>query len=62
MSRPANRKLHPAPERSTDLEELDRWLHTAEPGFDCTGTPLWDGSHLDLHYAVSALLAAESRQ
>jgi hypothetical protein len=54
-------KLHPSPDRSTDLEELDRWLHTAEPGFDNTGTPLWDGSHLDLHCAVSALLAAESR-
>jgi hypothetical protein len=53
-------KLDPAPDRSADLEEIDRWLATAEPGFDRTGTPLWDGSHLDLHHAVSAMLAVET--
>lgn len=53
-------KMHPAPERSADLEALDRWLATAEPGFDPAGTPLWDGSHLDLHYAVSSMLSAHS--
>lgn len=51
-------KLNSAPDRSADLEALDRWLHTTEPGFDHAGTPLWDGSHLDLHDAVSALLTA----
>jgi hypothetical protein len=50
-------KMHAAPDRSVDLDELDRWLATAEPGFDRAGTPLWDGSHLDLHHAVSAMLA-----
>lgn len=53
-------KLQPSPERSVALEELDRWLRTTEPGFDRAGTPLWDGSPLDLHAAVSALLAAET--
>jgi hypothetical protein len=51
-------KLHAAPGRCADLEALDHWLRTEEPGFDRTGTPLWDGSHLDLHHAVSAMLAA----
>jgi hypothetical protein len=53
-------KLPTVPDRSCDLEELDRWLATTEPGFDHTGTPLWDGSRLDLHYAVSSMLAWES--
>jgi hypothetical protein len=53
-------KLHPAPGRSTDVEELDHWLHTDEPGFDNVSTPLWDGSRLDLHSAVSGILARES--
>jgi hypothetical protein len=50
--------MHLAPDRGADLEELDRWLATTEPGIDYAGTPLWDGSRLDLHYAVSSLLAA----
>lgn len=53
-------KMNAAPDRSVDFEELDRWLATAEPGFDPAGTPLWDGSHLDLHHAVSSMLAAHS--
>jgi hypothetical protein len=53
-------RMQPAPDRSVDLEELDRWLATTEPGFDRTGTPLWDGSRLDLHAAVSWMLARES--
>jgi hypothetical protein len=53
-------KMQAAPDRSVDLEELDRWLATAEPGFDHTGTPLWDGSRLDLHSTVSWMLARES--
>jgi hypothetical protein len=50
-------KMHPVPDRGADLEELDHWLATAEPGFDPAGTPLWDGSQLDLHSTVSALLS-----
>jgi hypothetical protein len=50
--------LHPTPDRSTNLEELDHWLRTAEPGLD-RGTPLWDGSRLDLEYAVNSMLSAE---
>jgi hypothetical protein len=53
-------KMQPAPDRSVDLEELDRWLATAEPGFDHAGTPLSDGSRLDLHSTVSWMLARES--
>jgi hypothetical protein len=53
-------QLHPSPDRGADLEALDRWLATAEQGFDRAGTPLWNGSHLDLHHAVGAMLAAES--
>jgi hypothetical protein len=52
-------KLHPAPERSEDLEAIDHWLRTAEPGFDRDGTPLWDGSRLDLDLVLSWMFAAE---
>jgi hypothetical protein len=52
-------QLHPAPGRIGDLEEIDHWLRTAEPGFDRVGTPLWDGSRLDLDAAVSSMLAWE---
>jgi hypothetical protein len=53
-------KLHQAPDRTTELETLDHWLHTAEPGFNRNATPLWDGSRLDLRHAVSCMLAMES--
>jgi hypothetical protein len=52
-------KLHAAPERSTDLEAIDHWLHTIEPGFDRNGTPLWDGSPLDLQVAVDWIWMSE---
>jgi hypothetical protein len=52
-------KLHPAPERSDDLEAMDHYLRTAEPGFDRDGTPLWDGSRLDLDLVLSWMFAVE---
>jgi hypothetical protein len=52
--------MQPAPDRGADLEALERWLDTAEPGFGRDGTPLWDGSPLDLHSTVSWLLTVES--
>jgi hypothetical protein len=52
-------KLHPAPERGDDLEAVDHWLRTAEPGFDRDGTPTWDGSHLDQDLVLSWMFAVE---
>jgi hypothetical protein len=52
-------KLHPAPERSGDLEAIDHWLRTAEPGFDRDGYPQWDGSRMDLDVVLSSMLVAE---
>jgi hypothetical protein len=52
-------KLHPAPERAGDLEEIDHWLSTAEPGFDRDGNPKWDGSRMDLDDVLSSMLLAE---
>jgi hypothetical protein len=51
--------MHPAPDRSADLEALEHWS-TTEPDFDHP-IPLWDSSRLDLDYAVSAMLARDSR-
>jgi hypothetical protein len=52
-------KLEPVPARCADFEEIERWLHTSELGFDRAGTPVWDGSHLHLGVAVDALYAAQ---
>jgi hypothetical protein len=52
-------KLHPAPERSDDLDAVDHWLRTAEPGFDRDGTPTWDGSRLDHDLVLSWMFAVE---
>jgi hypothetical protein len=54
-------KLEPVPARcaDADFEEVERWLHTAEPGFDRAGTPVWDGSRLHLGVAIDALYAAQ---
>jgi hypothetical protein len=52
-------KLEPVPMRCADFEEIERWLHTTEPGFDRAGTPVWDGSRLHLGVAVDALYAAQ---
>jgi hypothetical protein len=48
-------KLHPTPDRGADLEELDHWLRTADPGFH-RDFPLWDGSPLDLEFALNSML------
>jgi hypothetical protein len=53
-------KLHPAPDRGNDLEAVDHWLRTAEPGFDRDGTPTWDGSRLDNDLVLSWMFAVES--
>jgi hypothetical protein len=55
-------KLDPVPSRSDDFDAIERWLHTAEPGFDSTGTPVWDGSRLHLGDAIDALYAAQNRR
>jgi hypothetical protein len=52
-------KLCPAPERSVDLEEIDHWLRTADPGFDHDGNPQWDGSRMNLDDVLSSMLVAE---
>jgi hypothetical protein len=52
-------QLEPVPMRCADFEEIERWLHTTEPGFDRAGTPVWDGSRLHLGVAVDALVAAQ---
>ncbi len=52
-------KLHPAPGRDGDLEAIDQWLNTNEPGFDRSGTPLWDGSRLDLDLVLTWMHAID---
>ena len=52
-------KLHPAPRRDFDLEAVDQWLNTNEPSFDRDGTPLWDGSRLDLDLALTWMHAMD---
>ncbi len=53
-------QILPAPERSADLESLDHWLRSVEPGFDRNGTPLWDGSRFDLDEVMSWMLISQS--
>jgi hypothetical protein len=53
-------KLEPVPGRSIDFDAIERWLHTAEPGFDRAGTPVWDGSRLHLADAIDALYMAQN--
>jgi hypothetical protein len=52
-------RLPPTPERGGDLETIEHWLSTAEPGLDPRGTPLWDGSRLDLDAAVNGIWMSE---
>jgi hypothetical protein len=52
-------KLHPSPERGNDLEAVDHWLRTAEPDSDRNGTPIWDGSHLDLDLVLSWMFSSQ---
>jgi hypothetical protein len=52
-------RLPPTPERSGDPEAINRWLRTTEPGLDRRGTPLWDGSRLDLDAAVNGIWMSE---
>jgi hypothetical protein len=54
-------KLDPVPARSDDFEAIERWLRTTTPGFDGTGTPVWDGSRLHLADAVNWLVSAHNR-
>jgi Domain of unknown function (DUF222)/HNH endonuclease len=51
--------LRPTPERG-DLEAIEHWLRTDEPGFDREGTPRWDGSRFDLDEVLSWMWIAES--
>jgi hypothetical protein len=53
-------KLEPVPGRGDAFEEIERWLHTTEPGFDGAGTPVWDGSRLHLGVAIDWLYRARS--
>ncbi|MFV8756449.1 DUF222 domain-containing protein [Nannocystaceae bacterium ST9] len=53
-------ELRPNPDRGDDLEAIDRWLRTDEPGFDREGTPLWDGSRFDLDEVLSWMWVADS--
>jgi hypothetical protein len=55
----AGLKLHPSPDRGNDLEAVDHWLRTAEPGYDRNGNPTWDGSRLDLDLTLSWMFAVE---
>jgi hypothetical protein len=51
-------KLDPVPARDEDIEAIERWLRSTEPGFDHAGTPVWDGSRLHLRDAVNWLCSA----
>jgi hypothetical protein len=53
-------KLEPVPGRDDAFDEIERWLHTTEPGFDGAGTPVWDGSRLHLGVAIDWLYRARS--
>jgi hypothetical protein len=50
-------KLEPVPARESDIDEIERWLHTTQPGFDSAGTPMWDGSRLHLAEAIDWLIS-----
>jgi hypothetical protein len=54
-------RLDPVPERSEDIEAIERWLHGTDPGFDRAGTPVWDGSPLRLADAVNWLYSMHPR-
>jgi hypothetical protein len=53
-------KLESVPARSDDFGQIERWLHTTEPGFDGAGTPVWDGSRLHLGDAIDSMYAAQT--
>ena len=53
-------RLRPSPDRGGDLEAIDCWLRSAEPGFDADATPRWDGSRFDLDEVLSWMGVAES--
>lgn len=38
--------IRPAPDRGGDLEAIDHWLRSTDPGFDRDGNPKWDGRAL----------------
>jgi hypothetical protein len=52
--------LEPVPGRSADLDAIERWLHTTQPGFEAAGTPVWDGSRLRLGEAIDWLYGAQN--
>jgi hypothetical protein len=52
-------KLHPAPRRDGALAAVNHWLRTPELALDRRGTPLWDGSPLDLDAAVTGIWISE---
>jgi hypothetical protein len=45
-------EIRPAPQRGGDLDAVDHWLHTREPGFN-QRTPQWDGSRFDVGEVLS---------
>ena len=53
-------RLRPSPDRGGDLEAIDCWLRSAEPGFDPDAAPRWDGSRFDLDEVLSWMGVAES--
>jgi hypothetical protein len=52
-------QIRPAPGRSDDPEAIDRWLRSAEPGFDGEHFPTWDGTRLDLDEVLSWMWVAQ---